>query len=212
MTWRGHRVADLTGEGVRVAVLDSGIDGRHPFLQVDEAVSTCLEPSHIPGRHGTFCAGVIAAIHPHYWGIAPRASILDIKVARSDGLTTPEFLVRGIDEAMKRGAHVLSISLGLGRSSQGWVCPDGDCILCRAADDAVRCGAVIVAAAGNQHRERSGKGMQETELLCPGHARDALAVGAVEQVALFQALQSLPAGDPRRTGCRNLTSWRLESM
>jgi len=172
----------LTGCGVRVAVLDSGIDPRHPFLKVASAVSTCPEPAGVPGRHGTFCAGVIASRHPHYAGIAPEVELLDVKIARSDGVTTPAALAQGIDEAMDRHADVLSISFGLNQEGHGWTCPNGDCILCRAADHAARCGAVVVTAAGNQHRSKvSSRGTPRTELLCPGQARRAITVGATEK-------------------------------
>src|SRR5205085_1777224 len=50
-----------TGAGVKVAVLDSGIDAAHPALAVAHQVETCGEPTAVPGAHGTHCAGILAS-------------------------------------------------------------------------------------------------------------------------------------------------------
>lgn len=183
----------LSGRGVTVAVLDSGIDARHPFLKVAEAVSTCSEPRGIPGRHGTHCAGVIASQSLDHPGVAPAVRILDVKIADSNGITSPGWLAQGIDEALDRGADILSISFGLNRfpstspGGHGWICDDGRCVLCRAVDHAAACGALVVAAAGNEHLQAQALRRQGLdlpagiELLCPGQAREALAVGALDK-------------------------------
>ncbi|MFP5287949.1 MAG: S8 family serine peptidase, partial [Thermoanaerobaculia bacterium] len=72
---------ELSGRGVTVAVLDSGIDARHPCLDVADAVSTCPEPANVPGRHGTHCAGIIASRSREHPGVAPGVRLLDVKVA-----------------------------------------------------------------------------------------------------------------------------------
>ena len=61
---------DLTGAGVRVAVLDSGVDAAHPALVVADQVSTCGEDVAVPGAHGTHCAGIIASRDAVVTGIA----------------------------------------------------------------------------------------------------------------------------------------------
>jgi serine protease AprX len=70
----------------------------------------------------------------------------------------------------------------LNQSDHQWECPDGHCLLCRAVDHAVACGAIVVAAAGNLHR-RTAESRPPTELLCPAQARSALTVGAVESLS-----------------------------
>jgi len=182
-----------SGNGVTVAVLDSGIDARHTFLKVAGAVSTCPEPSGTPGWHGTHCAGVIASKSPRYPGIAPGVRLLDVKVARADGITSPGWLAQGIDAALDADADVLSISFGMNHFSSrtpnghGWPCPEGRCLLCRAADHATACGAVVVAAAGNEHLRVQALHKDESslppnaELLCPGQAKSVLTVGAIEK-------------------------------
>jgi serine protease AprX len=183
----------LSGHGVTVAVLDSGIDARHPYLAVADAVSTCPEPTSVPGLHGTHCAGVIASRSIEHPGIAPSVRLLDVKVADAGGNTSPGWLAQGIDEALDRGADVLSISFGLNRfprnslDGHGWICDDGRCVLCRAVDHATACGALVVAAVGNGHLRaqalrREGLSLSPgIELLCPGQARGALAVGALDK-------------------------------
>ncbi|HEX9944729.1 MAG TPA: S8 family serine peptidase [Thermoanaerobaculia bacterium] len=199
----------FSGRGVTVAVLDSGIDARHPFLAVRESVSTCPEPCGRPGRHGTHCAGAIASRSAERPGVAPDVRLLDVKVALADGMTSPGWLAQGIDEALDRGADVLSISFGLNRfpvtsyGGHGWVCVDGRCILCRAVDHATACGAVVVAAAGNGHLRAqalldAGEELSAgTELLCPGQARSAVTVGAFEKepvARLYPRSSRGPAG------------------
>lgn len=178
------------GCGVTVAVLDSGIDTSHPFLVVAESVSACPEPQGVPGRHGTLCAGVIASRSPEWPGIASGVRLLDVKVARASGFTHPVWLARGVDLALDLGADLLSISMGLNglpatlRDGHGWTCREGRCLLCRAVDHSVACGALVVAAAGNEHGrarallERGGTLPPDGEILCPGRARGALTVGA----------------------------------
>jgi subtilisin family serine protease len=175
---------------VRVAVLDSGIDADHPFLTVAGSASTCPEPNSQPGRHGTHCAGLIASQHPDAPGLAPGVQLLDVKIARACGSTTPGWLLHGIDAALDMAADVLSISFGLNHlppelpNGHGWLC-EGGCVLCRAVERAVALGCVVVAAAGNEHQRmrylRSPQLRVADELLCPARARSALTVGAADR-------------------------------
>ena len=204
----------LSGRGVTVAVLDSGIDARHPFLTVADAVSTCPESSAIPGRHGTHCAGIIASRSPERPGVAPDVRLLDVKVADADGNTSPGWLAQGIDEALDRGADILSISFGLNRfptispDGHGWICDDGRCVLCRAVDHATACGALVVAAVGNGHLRaralrREGLDLPPgIELLCPGQARGALAVGALDKEPFAGRLYPRSSRGPAGHGAR----------
>lgn len=201
----------LSGRGVTVAVLDSGIDLRHPYLNVAESVSTYPESCEVPGRHGTYCAGVIASKYRGYPGLAPEVRLLNIKVSRAGGMTSPAYIAKGIDEALDRGSDVLSISIGLNhlaaaQKGHNWTCPDGRCILCRAVDNAVGCcGVIVVASAGNEHlraealRAEHGASL-DTELLCPGQARAAITVGAVQKSARA-GLYPCSSHGPTSFGC-----------
>ena len=181
----------LDGSGVRVAVLDSGVDVKHPWLRVDDAVSTSGEDVAIPGRHGTHVAGSIASRDSVYGGVAPGATLLNIKVLDALGRGQHTTIVAGIDAALDRNAHILSMSIGFNhlptwsQGGHGWACPDGRCPLCTAVNNAVTAdGVLAVVAAGNEHRRAqflrdSGFGASfDTEIACPGHATGALTIGA----------------------------------
>lgn len=187
----GFRAAGggLTGSGVRVAVLDTGVDRHHPALTVAAGVQTCGESVDIPGRHGTHCAGIIASSDPEVPGVAPGVDLIDVKVLRANGNGRHTGITAGIDRALDLAADILSISLGFNHlpvevsGGHGWTCADGRCPLCTAVDNAVLEGALVVAAAGNE-RERAERARArglwlDTELGCPGQARGALTVGAV---------------------------------
>jgi subtilisin family serine protease len=208
----GHGGAD--GAGVTVAMLDSGIDTQHPELNVAESVSTCGESTGIPGSHGTHCAGSIASQDGFFPGIAPGVRLLNIKVLRADGVGRHTFVTRGIDEALDRGAQVLSMSLGWNHlptwsdGGHGWSCPDGQCTLCTAVDNAATLdNCVVVVAAGNEHERVAALRPQkwwpswldwlfsrlisrpnvDTELGCPGQAREAITVGALTKNTFIPA-------------------------
>ena len=192
----------LTGAGVTVAVLDTGIDRRHPALTVAHSVETCGESSDIPGGHGTHCAGIIASTDPAAPGIAPGVNLIDVKVLRANGTGRHTAITAGVDRALDLSADILSISLGFNHlpvrvaGGHGWTCVDGACPLCTAVDNAALEGALVVVAAGNEHQrcERAraaGDGLAyDTELTCPGQARGALTVGAVHKATRAPAVFS----------------------
>lgn len=180
----------LTGEGIRVAVLDSGVDEQHPFLVVSESVTSTAESTRLPGEHGTHCAGSIASRDSVFPGIAPGVTLINVKVLQQNGSGSFSTVVQGIDQALDLEAQVLSMSLGFNHlppwsdGGHGWQCPDGRCPLCTAVDNATRFGAICVVAAGNEHQRAeslraSGNASSfDTELGCPGQARSAITVGA----------------------------------
>lgn len=188
------------GTGVKVAILDSGVDTKHPWLSVSTSVSTCGESVDIPGRHATHVAGSIASRDPVYSGIAPGVTLLNIKVLDSFGRGQATFITKGIDEALDRGAHVLSMSVGFNhlpgwsQGGHGWNCVDGRCQLCMAVDNAVLTENIVaVVAAGNEHeraeflRKNQFGGAFDTEVSCPGNARSALTVGALTKQTFIPA-------------------------
>ncbi len=191
---------NLDGRGVRVAVLDSGVDTLHPWLDVAESVSTCGEGTDIPGLHGTHVAGSIASRDSVYQGIAPGVTLLNIKVMDSLGSSQPSFISGGIDEALDRGAEVLSMSLGFNHlprwsdRGHGWLCRDGRCQLCTAVNNAVQLdGALVVVAAGNEHQRASflrNNGLADSfdsEVACPGSANHSITVGALTKQTFLTA-------------------------
>jgi serine protease AprX len=203
----------LGGKDVRVAVLDSGIDKQHPFLNLGDSVSTCGESDDIPGEHGTHCAGSIASSHPLFSGIAPDVFLINVKVLNHRGSGSFSDIVRGIDAALDREADILSMSLGFNHfphwtaGGHDWKCSNGRCPLCTAVDNATALGTLCVVAAANEHdsaqalRNMGMGDVFDTELGCPGQARNALTVGAITkrtfQPASFSSRGPTSYGQPK---------------
>ncbi len=168
-----------TGAGVRVAVLDTGVDRNHPllagrllpgfdFVDFDNDPSEVGSTANAGYGHGTHVAGLVAMV-------APGASIMPLRVLDADGVGNAWVLAEALlyavdpdgDPNTDDGAHVINLSLGsLARTrifdtialiaSCAAAVPD-DPVADRSdpgyRDDLIRCGAsngaVVVAAAGN---------------------------------------------------------------
>jgi subtilisin family serine protease len=117
---RAHRWS--TGKGVRIAVVDTGIDVRHPDLrgQAIETRNFTSDGAGAADRHGTAVAGVIASVAGNRRGIvgvAPAARILALqactqRTADGRGNCTSFSLARAVDHAIMAGTDVLNLSLG----------------------------------------------------------------------------------------------------
>lgn len=181
---------NATGRGIKVAVLDSGIDANHPALlgKVVDEISTAGEPVNVPGNHGTHVAGTIASNDAVIRGVAPNCELINVKVLTAAGMGAPANVIQGLEQAVRRGALVANLSLGWSEVFHGWVCNDADCILCQAVDNAARLGMTVVVAAGN---EGNAGAKPPFAIRHPGAARMAITVGAVDkqkQLAPFSSL------------------------
>jgi subtilisin family serine protease len=101
------------GEGVRIAVIDTGVNAEHPDIQgrvVDFAdfINGLSEPYDDNG-HGTHVAGTIAG---KTTGVAPESEIIAVKVLDSHGSGKLSTVLMGIEWAYENGADVISMSLG----------------------------------------------------------------------------------------------------
>ncbi|MFD6323308.1 S8 family serine peptidase [Streptomyces sp. NPDC058442] len=148
-------LTNLTGRGVKIAVLDTGVDTDHP----DFAGRIEATESFVPGEtaedghgHGTHCIGTAAGpANPRQgprYGVAPEAQILAGKVLSNAGSGSDGQILAGMAWAVSRGARVISMSLGA-RVRPGELFPQTYEIL---AQRALERGTVIVAAAGNDSR------------------------------------------------------------
>jgi serine protease AprX len=188
------------GRGVRVAILDSGVDGNHPALlgKVVDEMTTTTEPVNVPGFHGTHVAGTVASNDPVYRGVAFQADIINIKVLTSGGFGQPLWVVQGLDQAVRRGARVANLSLGWSEPFHSWVCNDADCILCQAADNASRLGVTVVVAAGNEDNITANPpyvGLRN--IRHPGAALRVITVGAVDKAKVLASFSSTGPGSGR---------------
>jgi thermitase len=132
---------DLWGGGVKVAVLDTGIE-RHPGLDEDNITRIDLVGGQdgVGNEHGTAVASIIAGVSADARGVAPACELLGIRVLTGKGGGDTFTLARGIVEAVNRGASVINISL----TSYGDSFIVGD-----AVKYAQERGVVIVASVGN---------------------------------------------------------------
>jgi hypothetical protein len=146
-----HRWA--IGRGVRVAVVDTGVDARHPELggQVTERKSFIEDDVLAAGdRHGTAVAGIIASLAGNSRGIvgvSPGAKLLALKAcvqreADGNGACTSFSLARAIDHAIVAGSDVLNLSLG----------GPSDRLLERLLAKAMERDVIVVAALGHAGR------------------------------------------------------------
>jgi subtilisin family serine protease len=140
--------------GVRVAIIDSGIDRDHPeFRNRLAGANTFVGGSAFRDQHGhgTFVAGLIAARldNEGIAGLAFPAQLLVAKVVRPDGMVPLEAEARAIRWAVDRGARVINLSLGGLRDPFD---PNHDSyspLEASAVAYAVRKGVIVVAAVGN---------------------------------------------------------------
>ncbi|MFG2028040.1 type VII secretion-associated serine protease mycosin [Streptomyces sp. NPDC048825] len=152
------------GEGITVAVLDTGVDAQHPDLAGNVLTGKDMvgfgadRGDRAWARHGTAMAGIIAG-HGHgpgnadgVMGIAPEAKILPVRVILEDGdsargkarNTRGNALAEGIRWAADHGADVINLSLGDdSKSAHPEATEDA------AVQYALKKGAVVVASAGN---------------------------------------------------------------
>ncbi|WP_370948058.1 type VII secretion-associated serine protease mycosin [Amycolatopsis sp. cg5] len=172
-----QRVWPLTrGEGVVVAVVDTGVDGSIPQLaggKVQRGVDL-TSPGNGPADsdcfgHGTFLAGIIAASaspDTGFAGVAPGVTILPIRCATSGeaGALTPGGMAKGIRQAVDSGANVINISAST-------TLQDGD--LAAAVRYAVERDVVVVASAANGAKDGD-------PVTYPASYPGVIAVGAVD--------------------------------
>ncbi|MFD1146320.1 S8 family serine peptidase [Saccharothrix hoggarensis] len=161
--------AGHTGKGVKVAVLDTGVDGAHPDLvgrEVAERNFTEDPDTTDEVGHGTHVAATVASSGPKYRGVAPDAQILDGKVCVVNGCAE-SWILDGMQWAADQGADVVNLSLG------GTDRPGLDPLEQAVNTLSESTGTLFVIAAGNSGRPGS--------VGSPGSADAALTVGAVNR-------------------------------
>lgn len=140
------------GSGVRVGIIDSGMETTHPDLPTPVKVYNVLDQADSSNvsdglGHGTSVTGVIAAKTNNgrfVSGIAYNSEIVSIKVASESSLATSD-LILGFKKAIEYGCDVINMSLGFTKEDSPGAYNSMKPIIKSAIDD----GVIIVASAGN---------------------------------------------------------------
>jgi serine protease AprX len=171
-----------TGQGVTVAVLDTGIDNLPDFsgrLVGGVDLTNGNNPYQDSYGHGTFVAGLIAgngaSSNGQYPGEAPGAKLVSIKVAGADGTTHLGTLISGlqwaVDQQHSYDIKVLNISLGFQPTKSTVNNP-----LDKAVEAVWNSGIAVVASAGNA-------GPFNGTILSPGDDPLVITAGALDDMA-----------------------------
>jgi|GEM_PF-364080 len=165
------------GQGVKVAVIDTGIDYNHAALKANvKGGFNALDPKNPDNfmddqGHGSHVSGTIAAIYNNgagagksgVIGVAPKASLYGVKVLDAQGGGNYSSIIAGIEWAVKNGMQVANMSLGA---------PQGTDALHQAVIAAQKAGLVIMAAAGNDSGGAVGYPAAYPETICVSASND----------------------------------------
>jgi subtilisin len=150
------RRVGLTGQGVTVAVIDSGIDLDHPDIQANIDAGrgkNCLgsgSPDDDNG-HGSHVAGTVAAVAngSGVVGVAPEVSLVPVKVLNSKGKGAFSDVICGVDHVTRNAASIDVANMSLGGEDDQGSCNDG--FLREAICNSVAAGITYTVAAGNDN-------------------------------------------------------------
>ena len=172
-----------SGDGITVAVIDSGADGNHPDLQ-DRIIgfqdfvagNSDMNPqdgvdAYDDNGHGTACAWLIAGTgigtDEEYTGLAPGADLLIIKTLDSAGAADDSLIAEGIQFAIDEGVDIISLSVG-GEWIDDPFYPEPSV---QAVKRALAAGIVVVVAGGNA-------GPATETITSPGVIQEVITVGS----------------------------------
>ena len=187
LTWGLRAVlADQTGfggAGVKVAILDTGLDFQHPDFANREIIAESFvsgETAQDGQGHGTHVAGTAVGLRlpragrnaPRY-GVAPDADLFVGKVLGDNGSGREGDILAGILWALENECEIISMSLGR-RPIPGDATGDYD----RVGRIAMQQGSLIIAAAGNESNRSFGR---IAPVGAPANARSVLAVAALDE-------------------------------
>ncbi|MFI2411940.1 S8 family peptidase [Streptomyces sp. NPDC018947] len=164
--------AGYDGKGVKIAVLDTGVDATHPDLKnqvVAEKNFTASADARDRQGHGTHVASTAAGTGAKsggtHRGVAPGAKLLNGKVLDDDGVGDDSGILAGMEWAAEQGADIVNLSLGSQDS------PGVDPLEAEVNKLSAQKGILFTVAAGNNGPQT---------VTSPGTADAALTVGAVD--------------------------------
>ncbi len=181
-------VSTLDGTGVGIAILDSGVDSNHKLIRPSDghpgiiASTDFITVDALTDRygHGTFVASVAvgssALSKGAYEGIAPSANLINLKVLNDEGVGLTSRLIAALDWCIlnRTRYNIRVINLSIGTPAKDSYRNDPLCLAARRAHAA---GILVVAAAGNEGKDRFGNKLYGG-IHSPGIDPSVLTVGA----------------------------------
>ncbi|DAC69456.1 MAG TPA: hypothetical protein D7I12_04065 [Candidatus Poseidoniales archaeon] len=189
-----------TGDGVTMAIIDTGIDGNHTALDDLDDDNTTNDPKIVAfydainhpeatngteifpyddNGHGTHCAGITAGTGaPNYQhvGVAPRANLVGVKVLDGGGSGSFAAVMAGMEWTVEKrhefNIRAASMSLGALTGAIEWTSSEEESVN-RMANEMMRAGVTLFIAAGNS----GGTATIGT----PGSAEDVITVGSLDK-------------------------------
>jgi subtilisin len=161
------------GAGIKVAILDTGVDANHIDLRNNIAAAVDMTSEHTPidgNGHGTFVAGEICAYNAKgtgVWGVAPAAKLYSCKVLMSNGSGSFDSIVKGILWAISQKVDIISMSLGASAPYEP---------IHQALIRANAAGIILIAAAGNDGQLNAGD-----DIGYPARYNEVIAVGSIDE-------------------------------
>ncbi|MFC6618574.1 S8 family serine peptidase [Deinococcus radiophilus] len=188
----------LTGKGVKVGIIDSGMDVDHPAFagrivsQYDFVGDAFGAPGYFPepdqvaddcGGHGSHVAGIVGGNDPatKFKGVAPEVSFGSYRVFGCEGATTADIMLQAMERAYADGMDVVNMSIG---SSYQWA----EYPTAKAADRLVKNGVVVTVSAGNSGTD----GQFATG--APSLAEKVISVAAVDNTEMLMSSLTLSLG------------------
>ena len=172
---------NIKGQGVKVCVVDTGIDKNHVDLihcyKGGYNFITSTDDPVDDHMHGTYCCGIVAGADNNmgYKGIAHECDLYACKVLNSKGSGSFGDIAAAVDWCRVNGMDIVSMSLGGAVQCTG--------ILADAINVAWTAGLVIVAASGND-------GPDEDTVTMPGNCGAAIAVGSIDKDEFISGFSS----------------------
>jgi len=175
----------LTGTGVNVAVLDTGISASHSWLYDSVVTQRCFVSSGCPGGgatgtnaadgngHGTHVSGIITSNNATYRGIANGAGIVAVKILSDSGSGTWSDILLGLEWVYtnRTAYNIRVINMSLGGGLYSGYCDASDTAGASVINRLTAGGVAVFVASGNDG--------SSTQLSSPACLQNAISIGAV---------------------------------